>query len=59
MESKIQHNEPIYKKSKQKQNKLMDMENRLVAAKGEEKGVGWTGSLGLKIQTIASGADNQ
>ena len=27
--------------------KLMDMENRLVVAKGEEKGVGWTGSLGL------------
>ena len=27
--------------------KLMDMENRLVVAKGEEKGVGWTGTLGL------------
>ena len=26
--------------------KLMDLENRLVVAKGE--GVGWTGSLGLK-----------
>ena len=25
----------------------MDMENRLVVAKGEEEGVGWTGSLGL------------
>ena len=27
--------------------KLMDLENRLVVAKGEEDGVGWTGSLGL------------
>ena len=25
----------------------MDLENRLVVAKGEEEGVGWTGSLGL------------
>ena len=27
--------------------KLMDLENRLVVAKGEGKEVGWTGSLGL------------
>ena len=27
--------------------KLMDLENRLVVAKGEEEGVGWTGNLGL------------
>ena len=27
--------------------KIMDMENRIVVAKGEEKGVGWTGSLGF------------
>ena len=27
--------------------KLMDLENRLVVAKGEGEGVGWTGSLGL------------
>ena len=27
--------------------KPMDLENRLVVAKGEEEGVGWTGSLGL------------
>ena len=27
--------------------KLMDLENRLVIAKGEGKGVGWTGNLGL------------
>ena len=27
--------------------KIMDMENRLVVAKGEGEGVGWIGSLGL------------
>ena len=27
--------------------KLMDMENRLVVAKGEGEGVGWPGSFGL------------
>ena len=27
--------------------KLMDLENRLVVARGEEEGVGWTGNLGL------------
>ena len=27
--------------------RFMDMENRLVVAKGEGKGVGWTGNLGL------------
>ena len=27
--------------------KIMDMENRLVVAKGEREGVGWIGSLGL------------
>ena len=27
--------------------KLIDLEKRLVVAKGEEEGVGWTGSLGL------------
>ena len=27
--------------------KIMDLENRLVAAKGEGNGVGWTGNLGL------------
>ena len=27
--------------------KLMDLENRLVVAKGEGEEVGWTGSLGL------------
>ena len=27
--------------------KYMDMENRLVVAKGEGEGMGWTGKLGL------------
>ena len=27
--------------------KLMELENRLVVAKGEREEVGWTGSLGL------------
>ena len=27
--------------------KLMDLENRLVVAKGEREGVGWTGNQGL------------
>ena len=31
----------------QKRNKLMDMESRLVVAKGEREGVGWTRSRGL------------
>ena len=39
--------------------KLMDLENRLVVAKGDGEGVGWTGSLGLKVQTIAFSVDKQ
>ena len=37
--------------------KCMDLENRPVIAKGEGKGVGWTGSLGLidAIYCISSG----
>lgn len=27
--------------------KIMNLENRLVVAKGEGQGVGWTGNLGL------------
>ena len=27
--------------------KIMDLENRLVVAKGEQEGVGWMGSMGL------------
>ena len=27
--------------------KIMDLENRLVVAKGEREGVGWPGSLGF------------
>ena len=30
-----------------KEKKIMDKENRLVVAKGERKGVGWTGNWGL------------
>ena len=29
--------------------KLMVLENRFMVATGEEKGVGWTGSLGLIV----------
>ena len=29
------------------ENKIMDLENRLVVSKGEGEGVGWIGSLGL------------
>ena len=29
------------------ENKLMDLENRLVFAKGKGEEVGWTGNLGL------------
>ena len=35
--------------------KIMDMENRLVVAKGEGEGVRWTGNLGLIDVTIAFG----
>ena len=38
--------------------KIMDMENRLVVAKGGE-GMGWTGNLGLIDSTIAFGMDKQ
>ena len=33
--------------SEKKKKKLIDLENRLVVAKGERKGLGWTGPLGL------------
>ena len=29
------------------ENKIMDLENRLVVVKGDREGVGWVGSLGL------------
>ena len=32
---------------KRKMKQLMDLENRLMVAKGEGQGVGWTGNLGL------------
>ena len=37
----------------QKGSKRMDMEKRLMVAKGEEEGEGWTGSLWWLVQTIA------
>ena len=33
--------------STERKKKFMDMENRLVVAKGEEEGMRWTGSFGL------------
>ena len=33
--------------STENKNKLMDMENRLLVAKGEGDAMGWTGNLGL------------
>ena len=41
------------------ENKTMDLESRLVVAKVERVGVGWTGNLGLIVQTIAFGVDKQ
>ena len=37
--------------------RIIDLENRLVVAQGEEEEVGWIGSLGLRMQTIAFGMD--
>ena len=37
----------INQQAKQNQNRLTDIENRLVVVKGEGGGEGWTGSLGL------------
>ena len=40
----------LYHKAKMNlsmEKKIMDLENRLVVAKGDEEGVGWFGSLGL------------
>ena len=37
--------------------KIMDLENRLVVAKGEGKGVGWIGSLGLIDALCCLGMD--
>ena len=39
--------------------KIMDLENRLVVAKGEGEGVVWTGNLGLIDTYIAFGMYNQ
>ena len=39
--------------------KILDMENRLVVAKGEGEGLGWSGSLGLIDADIVFGMDRQ
>ena len=41
------------------ENKLMDLENRLLVSKGEGEGVGWTGSLGLIDANYAFGVGKQ
>ena len=41
------------------QQKQTHTEDRLVVAKGEEEGVGWTGSLGFVDATIAFRVDKQ
>ena len=37
----------IYSTNEFTEKKIMDLENRLVVAKGEEEGGGWIGNLGL------------
>ena len=37
----------------------LDLENRLVVAKGDGEGVGWTGNLGLQVQIIVFRMDGQ
>ena len=39
--------------------KLMDLEKRLVVAKGEGEGVGWSGNLGLIDADYCIGMDKQ
>ena len=39
--------------------KILDLENRLVVAKGDGEGVGWTGNLGLQVQIIVFRMDGQ
>ena len=36
--------------------KIMDLENRLVVAKGEGEGVGWTGNLALENANYCIGS---
>ena len=38
---------PRHGRSQINETKLMDLENRLVVARGQGEGVGWIGSLGL------------
>ena len=39
--------------------KIVDLENRLVVAKGEGEGVGWIESWGWQMQSIDFGMDKQ
>ena len=39
--------------------KIMDLENKLVVAKGEGEGVGWTGNLGLIDANYCFGVNKQ
>ena len=39
--------------------KIMDLDNRLVVAKREGEGVGWTGNLGLADANYCFGMDKQ
>ena len=39
--------------------KHTDLGKKLVVARGEEEGVGWTGSAGLIDATVAFGVDKQ
>ena len=40
-----------------REKKILDLENRLVVAKGEREGVGWPGSLGLMDTKYCFGMD--
>ena len=43
----------------QNRNRLTDIENRLVVAKGEGEGEGWMGVWGLQMQTTPFRMDEQ
>ena len=41
------------------QEQILDIENKLMVAKWEGEGVGWSGSLGLLMQINAFGVNKQ
>ena len=47
------------KTSESSEKKIMDLENRLVVAKGKGVGVGWTGNLGLIDANYCIGVDKE